>query len=163
MKLLRSLSTTGLSTLAFKKLFADQRPNGAKGGYPSGHTSMSVTAASSLWYSYGAKVGGPAMILASLVALQRLDSRAHEMGDVIGGAVLGWVVARSLERRGAARAVRRARPTRHEPERRPWHLAAVELLNQGLVGLFGNLSDWSPFWMRMVSILARLGTAVLAL
>lgn len=95
-RLLRSLSTTGLSTLVFKEIFADQRPNGAKGGYPSGHTSMSVTTAASLWYSYGPKVGVPATILASLVALQRLDSRAHEMDDVIGGAVLGWVVARSL-------------------------------------------------------------------
>ena len=32
-----------------------------------------------------------------------------------------------------------------------------------LAGLLGKLSNWDPFWMRLVSILATLGTAGLAL
>jgi membrane-associated phospholipid phosphatase len=97
--LLRSLAVTGISTLAFKTAFNDQRPSGGGGAYPSGHTSMVVATATSLWLTEGPKAGVPALILASLVALQRLDSQAHELDDVIGGATLGWVVTYSLERR----------------------------------------------------------------
>ena len=65
----------------------------------SGGGKVVVATATSLWLSEGPKVGAPASILASLVALQRLDSGAHELDDVIGGATLGWVVAYSQERR----------------------------------------------------------------
>lgn len=96
--LARSLVVTGLSTLALKAAFNDERPNGGSGGYPSGHASMSVAAATSLWLTQGPEVGVPAAVLSSLVILQRLDSRAHELDDVIAGAALGWAVAYSLGR-----------------------------------------------------------------
>jgi membrane-associated phospholipid phosphatase len=98
--LMRSLATTGISTLVLKAVVGDVRPNGGSRGYPSGHTSMAVTAATSIWLTQGPKAGIPAAVVAGLIATQRLDSRAHELDDVLAGAVLGWVTAYSLEGRG---------------------------------------------------------------
>jgi len=95
-ELLRSLTVTGISTLGLKVLFNDERPRGGNYGYPSGHTSMGVAAATSIWHSMGPRYGWPAAILATGIAIQRLDSRAHDLDDVIGGAVLGWTVASSI-------------------------------------------------------------------
>lgn len=97
--LLRSLASTGISTLVFKELIGDERPNGGQNAFPSGHTSMAVAAATSLWMNEGPRFGVPAAILSGLIALQRLDSNAHELDDVIGGAALGWSIAYTLERR----------------------------------------------------------------
>jgi len=94
--LLRCLASTGISTLVFKTAFSDQRPNGGGGAYPSGHASMTAATATSLWLTQGPKVGVPAAILAGLVDIQRLDSKAHELDDIIGGATLGWIVAYTL-------------------------------------------------------------------
>lgn len=96
--LLRSLAATGVSTLVFKTAFADQRPNGGGGAYPSGHASMTTAVATSLWMTQGAKVGLPAAILAGLVDVQRIDSKAHELDDIIGGVTLGWIVAYTLHK-----------------------------------------------------------------
>lgn len=94
--LLSALSITGVSTLGFKSVLNDGRPNDAPGGYPSGHSSMAMAAASSLGESYGWKVGVPAYLAAILVGVQRLDSRKHDLDDVIGGFALGWVVGTSV-------------------------------------------------------------------
>ncbi|MEZ5976462.1 MAG: phosphatase PAP2 family protein [Planctomycetota bacterium] len=99
--LLRSLAATGLMTIAFKTAFPDERPDASNNqGYPSGHTSMAFTAATSLWQGYGPKVGIPATVLASAVAVQRMDSGAHDLDDIIGGVTLGWFVAKSLHQGG---------------------------------------------------------------
>ncbi|MFK5956994.1 MAG: phosphatase PAP2 family protein [Planctomycetota bacterium] len=97
--MLSSLSITGLSTLALKPIIQDERPNGAAGGYPSGHSAMAMAAAASLGESYGWKIGLPAYLTAFLVGVQRLDTRRHDVDDVLGGFALGWVVGTSVTSR----------------------------------------------------------------
>ena len=53
---------------------------------------MAMAAAASLGRSQGWEVGIPAYLVAFAVGLQRLDSRQHDLDDVIGGWALGWVV-----------------------------------------------------------------------
>ena len=102
-KLLRSLASTGLSGLAFKLAANNDRPNGKRHGFPSGHASLTVAATTSLWHSYGPEIGVPAAIVSSLIMLQRLDSRYHDPGDIIGGAALGWMVATSIAQESPVR------------------------------------------------------------
>ena len=99
LSMLSALTITGATTLGSKALFNDGRPNGSSGGYPSGHSSMAMAAASSLGESYGWGVGLPAYLAAVLVAVQRLDSRRHDLDDVIGGMALGYVVGTSITSR----------------------------------------------------------------
>lgn len=93
---LAAMAATGTLTLATKLLVQDGRPNGGSLGYPSGHTSMSVALATSLHSSYGWKVSLPAYAVSGLVALQRVDSGAHDLEDVLVGAALGFVVTRQV-------------------------------------------------------------------
>ncbi len=96
--LLRCLMSTGISTLTFKSVFNDRRPNGGSKAFPSGHAAMSVATATSLWYSYGPRAGLPAAALAALISVQRLDSQYHDLDDIISGMALGWLVASSIRR-----------------------------------------------------------------
>ncbi|MCA9002984.1 MAG: phosphatase PAP2 family protein, partial [Planctomycetes bacterium] len=100
-RLMRSLASTGVSTLIIKSASKDDRPNGGTNAFPSGHTSMATTAAASLWYSYGYKVGIPAALLAASVAVQRLDSKAHSLDDIVGGVGLGWLIASQVAKRSS--------------------------------------------------------------
>jgi|FLOH01.1.fsa_nt_gi hypothetical protein len=94
--MISALSITGITTLTIKSIINDGRPNGSAGGYPSGHSSMAMAAAASLGESYGWKVGVPAYLAAIAVGVQRLDSRQHDLDDVIGGLALGYVVGSSI-------------------------------------------------------------------
>jgi PAP2 superfamily len=91
-----SLIITGVSTLGLKALIKDERPNGVPEGFPSGHSAMSMAAATTLAELYGWKVGVPAVLISGLVGFQRLDSRAHDLDDVIAGWTLGWVIASTV-------------------------------------------------------------------
>jgi membrane-associated phospholipid phosphatase len=97
--MLSSLGITGVTTLGLKAVLNDGRPDSTRGGYPSGHSSMAMAAAASLGESFGWKVGVPAYTLAGLVAVQRLDSRMHDLDDVIGGLALGYVIGSSVTAR----------------------------------------------------------------
>ncbi len=51
---MRALSVTGLSTLALKFVIDDPRPDsGSFTGFPSGHSAMSMSFATSVWESQG--------------------------------------------------------------------------------------------------------------
>jgi PAP2 superfamily len=91
-----SLIITGISTLGLKALIQDERPNGVPEGFPSGHAAMSMAAATTLAELYGWKVGVPAVLISGLVGFQRLDSRVHDLDDVIAGWTLGWVIASTV-------------------------------------------------------------------
>jgi acid phosphatase family membrane protein YuiD len=75
-----------------------RRPDGGLNSFPSGHTSASFTFASVIAESYGLKGGIPAYILASLVALSRIELNKHHPSDVIFGATIGIVVGRAFAR-----------------------------------------------------------------
>lgn len=90
--MLSVLTVTSASTLLLKAVIPDGRPAGGKYDFPSGHTSLSVATAAALDRMYGHGVGYPAYGIATLVALQRLDTRMHDTGAVLFGALLGYSV-----------------------------------------------------------------------
>lgn len=94
---LRALTLTGLSTMALKTITSDSRPDtGTLDGFPSGHSSMSMTFATSLDRTYGHWVGVPAYLLSAGVGLQRVNSRRHDVDDVVFGWALGYLIADSI-------------------------------------------------------------------
>ncbi len=60
--------------------------------FPSGHTSSSFAAATAIFIC-NKKIGVPALVLAAIIAFSRLYLYVHYPTDVLGGAVLGVVVA----------------------------------------------------------------------
>lgn len=60
--------------------------------FPSGHTYSSVAAIICTWY-YNRKIGIVCLIVGSLVSFSRLYLFLHFPTDIIGGAVLGAILA----------------------------------------------------------------------
>ena len=96
--LAEALTVTGMTTLGLKFTAGTREPDGDKYGWPSGHTASSVAVAAVLNEHYGPLVGLPCFALAGLVGYERLDSREHDLSDVVFGAVLGYVVGTSVAR-----------------------------------------------------------------
>lgn len=94
--LFSAVAITQIGTTALKFAANTTRPNGDPHGWPSGHTSSSFAFASVLDEYYGPCVGLPAYAVAGLVAWERIDDREHDLSDVIFGAVLGYVIGRSV-------------------------------------------------------------------
>jgi membrane-associated phospholipid phosphatase len=76
-------------TYALKYTVDERRPNGGKQSFPSGHTSISFSAAEFMRKRYGWEYGVPAYALASFVAYSRVESGQHHPHDVIAGAAIG--------------------------------------------------------------------------
>ena len=96
--LVQALAVNGATTLVLKGATNTRSPNGERFAWPSGHTSSAFTAAAVLNEHYGPWVGVPSLALAGLVGYQRIDSREHELSDVVFGAMLGYVVGTSVAR-----------------------------------------------------------------
>ncbi len=80
-----SLIATGL-----KEAFPELRPDRSdRKSFPSGHTSLSFGAASSLFNRQGAPVGIPALAVATLVGIARVKADKHHWYDVVVGAGIG--------------------------------------------------------------------------
>ena len=77
--------------------------------FPSGHTSNSFMWATVVSQHYGWQAGVPAYALASYVGASRLKSRKHYLTDVLAGAVLGYIVGRTVTRDRASQEHRRLR------------------------------------------------------
>jgi membrane-associated phospholipid phosphatase len=85
-----SAVTTIAVTEGLKYTVHETRPNGADNqSFPSGHTSISFSAAEFMRKRYGWEFGVPAYALASFVAYSRVESRNHYPHDVIAGAAIG--------------------------------------------------------------------------
>jgi membrane-associated phospholipid phosphatase len=91
-----ALTITGAVTGGLKAIVHNDQPDGGPWSWPSGHTSSSVAVASVLHEFYGWKVGRPAYAGAGLVAWRMMDEGDHWAGDVLFGAVLGWVVGHTV-------------------------------------------------------------------
>lgn len=93
----RALVYTTLITWTMKYSFGRQRPNGSDShqSFPSGHTSTSFATATSLAYAYGWKAAVIAYPIAGFVGLSRLADDAHWASDLVGGAFVGFIVARA--------------------------------------------------------------------
>ncbi len=78
-------------TYGLKYGLDNRRPNGGHYSMPSGHSSISFTAAEYMRKRYGWQYGIPAYAAASFVAFSRVDAREHRPEDVLAGAGIGIV------------------------------------------------------------------------
>lgn len=84
-----SLAVTLGVTYALKYSIDAKRPNGGSQSFPSGHTSISFSAAEFIRKRYGWGYGVPAYATAAFVAYSRVESRQHYLQDVVAGAGIG--------------------------------------------------------------------------
>ena len=86
-----SASLTLGTTYVLKYSVDEKRPNGGSQSFPSGHASISFSAAEFLRKRYGWEYGIPAYAAASFVAYSRVEAGEHHPRDVIAGASIGIV------------------------------------------------------------------------
>jgi len=82
----------------------NQRPNGGSHGMPSGHTATAVFGASNLVHECLAAspwTKGAVLLSAGFVGGSRIEAKAHDIWQVMAGALVGWL---------GDRAFRKARP-----------------------------------------------------
>lgn len=84
-----SAALTAGVTYGLKYAVDETRPNGGGHSFPSGHSSISFSAAEFIRKRYGWGYGIPAYAAASFVAYSRVESRQHYLHDVIVGAGIG--------------------------------------------------------------------------
>ena len=82
-------SAIGIATLG-KALIHEQRPdNSDNNSFPSGHTSIAFSSATTLYRRYGWQIGFPAYAVAALTGTARVAARKHHWYDVVAGAAIG--------------------------------------------------------------------------
>ena len=100
--LFSAFTINGTGTLLIKAAANTDRPsenfNGGRFGFPSYHASSSFTIASVLDEYYGHRVGLPAYALAGVIAWSRVNSRDHDLSDVVFGSAMGFVIGKSVAR-----------------------------------------------------------------
>ena len=77
------------TTFALKFSIKKTRPDGESQSFPSGHATISFTAAEFMCRRYGWEYGLPAHALATFVAYSRVQAQRHYTVDVVGGAAIG--------------------------------------------------------------------------
>ena len=100
-------------TYGLKYSVNERRPNGGKHSFPSGHTSISFSAAEFMRKRYGWEYGVPAYALASFVAYSRVESKEHYAHDVVAGAAIGIASSYIFTRRYRGWDVQVDADTRH--------------------------------------------------
>lgn len=110
--LISAYSLFGVSTLAIKAIADTKRPsdqwNGGGYGFPSWHDGSMFCMAAVIDEYEGHWVGVPLYVLAGLIGWSRIDTRDHDLSDVVFGGVLGYVIGKSVAGRalyGDSRAV----------------------------------------------------------
>lgn len=90
-----ALGLTGLLVLAVKA--ARREGSFLRGGWPSGHTALAVSAATAVGYaSNSAKMWLLALFIAALVAQSRVESETHTIPQVVFGGVLGFLITTAV-------------------------------------------------------------------
>ncbi len=85
-----SLGAAGLIVTGLKEAFPERRPDGSdRKSFPSGHASVSFAAAATLYNREGKAVGIPALAVASLVGVARIEADKHFYYDVLVGSAIG--------------------------------------------------------------------------
>lgn len=88
-QLFLSLVTAAAVTEGLKAVVHEERPDGGDHSFPSGHASISFSAATYLQLRYGWRYGIPAFLAAAFVGYSRVESDEHWNRDVLGGAAIG--------------------------------------------------------------------------
>jgi len=98
--LISAYTLTGLSTVVIKGIADTDRPtdqwNGGKYGFPSYHAASMFSMAAVLDEYEGHWIGVPAYVLSGLVGWARIDTRDHDLSDVVFGSVMGYVIGKSV-------------------------------------------------------------------
>lgn len=85
-----SMAASYLVATGLKETFPETRPDGSdRRSFPSGHTSVAFGAATSIWNRRGDAEGIPALAVAGLVGLARVQADKHHWYDVVAGAAVG--------------------------------------------------------------------------
>ncbi len=94
---LRSIVYGTIGVYTLKYAFKRNRPGNSQNqqSFPSGHTMTAFATATALAYAYGWKAAFVAYPLAAFVGLSRLADDSHWGSDVVGGAFLGFILARA--------------------------------------------------------------------
>jgi membrane-associated phospholipid phosphatase len=86
----KGLLVTGAVTYGLKLGINKQRPDMSNGNsFPSGHTSTTFHSAGFVHKRYGFKYAIPSYLLAGFTAASRIDSKKHDILDVLAGAAIG--------------------------------------------------------------------------
>jgi membrane-associated phospholipid phosphatase len=94
--LIRAQLLTQSVTQSIKLTARRVRPDGTMFSFPSGHTAGAFASATVLRDHHGWKVGLPAYGLAAYVGASRLSEERHYLSDVIFGATVGVLAAKSV-------------------------------------------------------------------
>ena len=98
--LISAYTLTGLSTVVIKGIADTNRPtdqwNGGKYGFPSYHSASMFSMSAVLDEYEGHWVGVPMYLFSGLVGFARIDTRDHDLSDVVFGAVMGYVIGKSV-------------------------------------------------------------------
>lgn len=85
-----SVAAATLVSQGLKEAFPELRPDGSdRKSFPSGHTANAFAAAASLYNRQGASVGIPAMAVATLVGVARVQADKHHWYDAVAGGAVG--------------------------------------------------------------------------
>ncbi|MBJ17894.1 MAG: phosphatase PAP2 family protein [bacterium] len=85
-----SVGVAGGITLIGKVSIDEERPdNSGNDSFPSGHTALSFSSATTLYRRYGWQAGIPAYTVATLTGSARVAGRKHYVWDVVAGAAIG--------------------------------------------------------------------------
>ena len=76
-------------TFTLKQTIDAERPDGGSQSFPSGHTSISFSAAEFVRKRYGWEYGAPLYAAAAFVGFSRVEAGRHYVRDVIAGAAIG--------------------------------------------------------------------------
>jgi len=88
-QLLESTALTLAVTYGLKYSVDATRPDGGEHSFPSGHTSVSFSAADFMRQRYGWEYGAPAYLAAAFVGYSRVEADRHHVRDVVAGAAIG--------------------------------------------------------------------------
>lgn len=106
----QALIVNGVYTSIFKATFHRERPDGTNAqSFPSGHTSSAFALATVAEKHYGWKVGVPSYLAASAIGFSRISNTRHYLSDVLAGATLGVITARTVVRQNGEPVVGRQR------------------------------------------------------
>lgn len=94
--LIRAQVLTQALTQSVKLTARRTRPDRTSLSFPSGHTASAFASATVLERHFGWKAGLPAYALATYVGASRLSENRHFLSDVIFGATVGIVAARTV-------------------------------------------------------------------
>lgn len=85
-----SVGSAGALAEVLKQTFPEQRPDHSDDkSFPSGHTALAFSSATTLHRRYGWQAGLPAYAVATLTGVGRERSNEHHWYDVVAGAALG--------------------------------------------------------------------------